>query len=211
MRHKIFAFVMTAVLLGSILSGCGQTQPTPDLLIAVDITSSNGEKVKETYAQDVNHVIKHQPGAVYATILTFGQGVQTSYPRTKVELSSEVVAKLRSVPLLTPYQAPKTYWAPMLRKVITALKNGTQPMIVMIQTDGECHDKDEVKELVIQLAALPNLKALWIGPVMSDKWTNWYDVHATLFAPLAQQGKLFLSTRDAHGPAFKTFEEKISS
>lgn len=173
---------------------------------AFDITASNGEGWLQQYAEDVYRVIRKTNNVYTFQGVAFGTNdkVRTLVPEKEVTIARDLSGQLKQIKTEPSPKKEKTYWLPMLRAALAyAEAHPTQPFILTIGADGECHDDlKEVTKLADQIADLPNLRAVYIGPLMTNREAqavyqeNWYDVYKEAFASIDAKKKLFLCMRD---------------
>ena len=177
-KHLILrrTFLSGALLVPVLITGCtgkpgtsnsGATKAQESHLISGwDESGSQDAASKRAYFALFNALLEEAtPHGAHLTLLGFASPreahtVWNNPIRDSSDLSF-IQQKLKDL----PPDGPGTYAAPMLRQLLAEAKGSQATFAVVICTDGGWNDYAQAQVVARQLAALPQIKAVLVGPL----------------------------------------------
>jgi hypothetical protein len=174
--------------------------------LALDATGSNQSK-KDDYSGAAHAVLSGLPNTHFkVTMVAYGgsNGVNKIYDGN-ISDPDELAPSFSEYWKGTSPKGKGTFWAALLEK----LSQVSVPTTVMIFSDGEIYDIEACKAFVEAIAANRNIKAVFIGPVITesqygDQWRNKIE---KLFAPLGD--RLFVAGTNDRGAQIEAFTQRL--
>lgn len=181
--NKILMALAIALLLSMIATtGCGKSAPVaPDPVIVFgcdnseqlynmtndfDVKDKEGLSAKERYTSILEQIMMDQNFS-RTIICLFANGVDKVF-EDAVSAVEDIYGVIDQMVLKAKREMRKgTLFAPFLNTVTkTCVDNPDKPIAAALLTDGGSNDLKETEAAAARLAACPNFKCLFVGPVL---------------------------------------------
>ncbi|GEM_PF-5783651 len=209
---KVPLFVVVIALIAIALPGCGSRVEKRTLLIADDNSGSVSTNTRSYYRGLSEGIVSRQKGEAYLRLYIFAQTPRLVYegrPRTADQIWS-----VNDQEVVGGGTASKsgTLYGPILQQFIQdcQAKPG-QPAYGVLFSDGGCDDAEETRAAAKQLAACPNFRCLFVGPVIVSDAQGDNNLRLRLeriLSSLKDNGKLLVSGPHDIDYGVKQFAQK---
>lgn len=202
-------FVRCAAILAGILilmiSGCASKRgPAKSvLLVGYDYSGSVKQPQKEQYDGIVNSFVDLQRGQADVAMWKYAQTADKIFEGRPMG-ARDIWDAVDEFFIDDKTKGCTTVLAPVLERFYQKAKDEKRPTYLVIVSDGECFDEAATKAAAEKLAALPNVKGIFVAPVIIK-----YRTRTKLENTLSPFGcRLITATDSEIEGAIKRFSDK---